>query len=181
MDNGKGNNRNNGKDKMPFKPQTPRQAGAGRMKGRFIYDHEGRIISKTQKLLSARQQVVEEAKKPAPVRVLSGMGLDCDFEYAECVLNAQWEICKESHQTKLLQATNDNKTHEPMPKGELVAYLNRKMGAFAKIIKNLPKVESITTTAQMQAYIDDTEALTANLEKYILWKWDNQAVLDMGF
>ena len=212
---------NKGKGKL-LRGQTTRQVDAGRS----IFDCAGRPVFKT-KFLSARQYDIAQAKKPAPVRVLSGRDLDGDFEMAECVLNINWESCKESHRNKLNQAMNDNNHHEPvskgelviyltrkmgtfwkiinwesckeshrnklnqamndnnhhepMSKGELVIYLTRKMGAFWKIINNLPKMESITTKAQMQAYIDDTEAPTKNLETYVQWKWYNQAVLGMGF
>ena len=141
-----------------------------------------RAICKTKiPVLSARQHAVAQAKKPAPVRALSGMTLEADFEMAEAVLQIRWDECKQSHHNKLNEAANDVNPKYPMSKSELASYLTRKMGAFAKIINNLPTVESITTDAKRQADIDDTEDLTKNLETYILRTWDNQAVLDMGF
>ena len=166
-----------GKGKL-LRGQTTRQMDAGRV----MYDSAGRPISKGKskiKILSSRQYDLEESKKPVPVRVLSGIDLQADFELAECVLNIQYAKAFASYHSKKAESKICNKHHEPRTKGELINNLCSKIGAFSRIIHNLPKIESITSEGQMQAYIDDTEAITKNLETFIQWKWDNQA--NMGF
>ena len=133
---------NKGKGKL-LRGQTTRQNDSGRL----TFDSAGRLISKT-KILSTRQYDLEQSKKPAPVRVLSGINLEADFETAECVLNIHFDSVKASYCSKLNEAMNDTKHHEPKTKGELVINLGSKIGTFWKIIDRLPKVESITTKDQ---------------------------------
>ena len=108
----------------------------------------------------------------------SGRGLRIG---APCTQKTRWQECNESHDNKFTKARIDTKPKGPITKDQLVKNLIRKMNAFTKILHGLPMMASINTDDQKQAYIDDTEGLTRNLETFIHWTWDGQAIAGMRF
>ena len=70
---------------------------------------------------------------------------------------------------------------QPHTKIELLQNLGRKMRSFRKKLENLPLVRSVDTDSKKQAYLQDAESITKNLDAFIIWKWDNQAIEYMGF
>ena len=55
------------------------------------------------------------------------------------------------------------------------------MRSFRKKLENLPLVRSVDTDSKKQAYLQDAESITKNLDAFIVWEWDNQAIEYMGF
>ena len=109
------------------------------------------------------------------------MTVAAEFELARLVLRMRWLECNQSHSKNLEKASKDIKPKRSTTKDQLVKNLIRKMDAFDKILNTLPMISTIITHNKRQAYIDDTEGLTKNMETFILWTWDDQVVADMGF
>ena len=78
-------------------------------------------------------------------------------------------------------ASTHNKRMQPHSKIELLQNLERKMRSFAKKLEYLPLALSVDTDSKKCAYIQDAESITKNLDAFIMWKWDNQAIEYMGF
>ena len=78
-------------------------------------------------------------------------------------------------------AKNHNKRMEPHTKIQLLKNLERKMRSFEKKLEYLPLVFDVDTDSKKFAYIQDAESITKNLDAFITWKWDNQAIEYMGF
>ena len=55
------------------------------------------------------------------------------------------------------------------------------MRSFEKKLEYLPLVLDVDTDSKKFAYIQDAESITKNLDAFIAWKWDNQAIEYMGF
>ena len=78
-------------------------------------------------------------------------------------------------------AKHHNKRMEPHTKIELLKNLERKMRSFEKKLEYLPLVLVVDTDSKKFAYIQDAESITKNLDAFIIWRWDNQAIEYMGF
>ena len=70
---------------------------------------------------------------------------------------------------------------EPSTKTELLNNLKRKYRFFEKKLFRLPLVHSVNTDLMRLAYLDDAESIIKNLDAFIAWRWDNQAIEYMGF
>ena len=104
-----------------------------------------------------------------------------DFQSANYTLKVRWQECSASHAEKIAMAKNHNKRMEPHTKIQLLKNLERKMRSFEKKLEYLPLVFDVDTDSKKFAYIQDAESITKNLDAFITWKWDNQAIEYMGF
>ena len=117
------------------------------------------------------------AKKPT----YSKKTLAEDFHSANHTLKRRWQECNASHASKIAMAQNHNRRMEPYTKSYLLKNLERKMESFEKKLLFLPLVLDVDTDSKKFAYIEDAESITKNLDAFITWEWDNQAIEYMGF
>ena len=96
-------------------------------------------------------------------------------------LKVKWQECSAAYADKLVMAKKHNKPMEPRTKTELLNNLKRKYRFFEKKLYRLPLVNSVNTDLMRLAYLDDAESIIKNLDAFITWRWDNQAIEYMGF
>ena len=104
-----------------------------------------------------------------------------NFLLANHNLKVKWQECSAAYAEKIVMANKHNKPMEPRTKTELLNNLKRKYTFFEKKLFRLPLVSSVKTDLMRLAYLDDAESIIKNLDAFITWRWDNQAIEYMGF
>ena len=137
---------------------------------------------------TSRQFAVSQSKRPCCCNTCcprkptySKKALAKDFQSAHHTLKIRWQDCHKSHANKIAMAKSHNKRMQPYTKIELLQNLDRKMRSFASKLENLPLAHSVDTGSKKQAYLQDAESIMKNLDAFIIWNWDDQAIEYMGF
>ena len=124
------------------------------------------------------KRVSESRVKKPP---FSNKRLIKNFWLANENLKVKWQECSAAYAEKLAMAEKHSKPMEPRTKTELVNNLKRKYKFFEKKLYRLPLVNSVNTDLMRLAYLDDAGSIMKNLDAFIAWEWDNQAIEYMGF